>query len=113
MKELSQKDKLLALLSDKEPHSTVEILHVVYGGEHLGLARVGARIYDLKAEGHKISGWDDPLSPTIHWYQLDRTALGSAVVAAVEKPAEKKLKIIYEPELRDGRWVAVPKEVEV
>lgn len=29
-------------------------MQVVYGNEHLGLARVGARIYDLKQEGHNI-----------------------------------------------------------
>lgn len=107
----SHKAKLLELLSDKEPHSTPEILEKVYGNEHLGLARVGARIWDLKDEGHKINGWNDPLKPTIHWYQLTKTALGTVVAAAVEPV--KKVKIVYEPVMKDGRWVAVAKEVLV
>lgn len=67
---MSQSAKLLALLSDGNPHSTVEILNAVYGGSHLGIARIGARIYDLKKSGKEIKGWKDKDRPTVHWYQL-------------------------------------------
>jgi len=42
----------------------------VYGGEHCGLARVGARIWDIKADGHEIIGWTDKDNKTIYWYQM-------------------------------------------
>jgi hypothetical protein len=67
---ISQAEKLRRLLSDGEPHSTVEIMEKVYGGSHLGLARVGARIYDLKRGGHEITGWKDEKQPQIYWYQM-------------------------------------------
>ena len=50
----NQKGKLLNLLKDKQWHSTSEILQKVYGGVHLGIARAGARIYDLRIEGYEI-----------------------------------------------------------
>lgn len=71
---MSQKDSLFLLLNDGEPHSTVEILEVVYGGSHLGLARVGARVYDLRREGYEIEGWKDKQNPTIYWYQMKVSA---------------------------------------
>jgi hypothetical protein len=67
---LSQASRLLALLKDGQPHSTVEIMERVYGGSHLGLARVGARIYDLKNKGHEIRGWKDEKNPAVYWYQM-------------------------------------------
>jgi hypothetical protein len=67
---ISQADRLRRLLSDGEPHSTVEILETVYGGSHLGIARVGARIHDLKAQGCDITGWRDLKNPAIYIYQM-------------------------------------------
>ena len=67
---MSQADKLLALLSDEKPHRTDEILRVVYGNEHLGLARPPARVDDLKKRGHSIRGWHDTKQRTLYWYQL-------------------------------------------
>ena len=67
---MSQANKLLTLLSDGNPHRTDEILRVVYGNEHLGLARPGARIDDLKKRGHTIRGWHDTKQRTLYWYQL-------------------------------------------
>ena len=66
---MSQKQKLLNLLSDYEWHSTIEICDVVYGSIHLGLARVGARIFDLRAS-HIIEGKHDSKHQTIYWYRL-------------------------------------------
>ena len=73
MKPLSQKQKLLVLLSDHEWHSTIDVLENVYGNDHLALARVGARVFDLKSDGHVIEGKKDAERPTIYWYRLVRS----------------------------------------
>lgn len=44
----SQTDRLIALLDDFRWHDTPEILAVVYGAEHLGIARISARVLDAK-----------------------------------------------------------------
>ena len=67
---MSQTQKLYNLLSDGNPHRTDEIMLVVYGANHLGLARVSARIHDLKMEGHNITGRKDKNNPTLYWYML-------------------------------------------
>lgn len=67
---MSQATQLLELLSDNRWHSTVEIMERVYGGSHLGIARIGARIFDLKAKGHTIEGKRHPENPTIFLYRL-------------------------------------------
>ena len=58
-KKKSQTQRLLELLSDGEPHRSDEILEKVYGGSHLGIARISARIYDLKQKGYDIVGFKD------------------------------------------------------
>lgn len=45
---MSQTEKLYTLLLSGEWVTTVQIMELVYGGSHLGLARVGARIFDIK-----------------------------------------------------------------
>lgn len=50
----SQTQKLLELLNDNNWHDTPSILSTVYGSDHLGIARIGARVADLKKEGYKI-----------------------------------------------------------
>jgi len=67
---MSQAESLCNLLKDGKPHRTDEILEVVYGGSHLGLARCGARIYDIKKRGFDVIGWRDPVTPSLFWYQL-------------------------------------------
>ena len=57
---MTQVERLLELLKDLKQQNTVEILREVYGSKHLGLARRGARINDLKKLGHHIVGYDDP-----------------------------------------------------
>jgi hypothetical protein len=54
MKKKSQVQKLHELLMDNKWHNTVEILESVYGIEHSGIARVGARVHDLKNLGYEI-----------------------------------------------------------
>lgn len=66
----SQADRLLALLLDGEPHNTVEILEKVYGGEHLGIARIASRVNDLRHRGHEIFSWRDRENSTVWVYQL-------------------------------------------
>lgn len=55
------------------PHSTIEILETVYGVGHSGIARVSARILDLRSRGYDIEGWKDQENPSIYWYQLKTT----------------------------------------
>lgn len=76
---ISQTSKLYDLLSDGEPHSTIEICEKIYGNEHLGLARVGARVWDIKRQkGATIESWGDKEKKTIWWYKMTSLA---------EKPA--------------------------
>ena len=70
---MSQNAKILELLSDGKPHRTDEIMASVYGGSHLGLARIGARIWELKKKGYEIKGWKDS-NPTLYYYQLSGAA---------------------------------------
>ncbi len=69
----SQTEKLYQLLSDGKPHATTEICAIVYGGEDLKLARVAARIYDVKQKyGVKIPpAKQDEHNATIHWYHIE------------------------------------------
>lgn len=81
---MSQITRLYELLSDNKAHRTDEICRVVYGGESLGLSRVGARINDLVnlgAEfsdkfGNKITGknvmrgWRDKNNAKLYWYKM-------------------------------------------
>jgi hypothetical protein len=47
------------------------ILNEVYGSEHLGIARIGARIADIKKKyGVKIKGYKDETTPSLYWYQI-------------------------------------------
>lgn len=67
----SQTDKLYNLFSDGKPHRTDEIQQIVYGSEHLGLARCGARVWDLKKKYHvQINGWHDPENASLYWYEM-------------------------------------------
>lgn len=74
MKKPSQANRLLKLLSDGKPHSTAEIQEVVYGRNHLGNCRIGARVADLKARGYEIpDAVRDRENPTLFWYQMSLT----------------------------------------
>lgn len=52
----TQKERLLALLSDGEWHTTPEIQTKVYGADHLGVARIASRVTNLRNDGYKIEG---------------------------------------------------------
>ena len=67
---MPQTEKILKLLEDGQFHSTVEIMEKCYGSEHCGLARVSARVWDLKQKGHWIVGKRDPERKTVYWYKL-------------------------------------------
>ena len=67
----SQVAKLYELLNQNRPIRTDEIQDFVYGSDHLGLARVGARIWDIKKKfGIRIEGWKDKNNPSLYWYAL-------------------------------------------
>ena len=68
---MSQTDRLYNLLRSGQPYRTDMILSEVYGSEHLGIARIGARIADIKKKyGVKIKGFKDETTPSLYWYQI-------------------------------------------
>lgn len=69
---MSQADRLLKELQDGQPHSSIELVKAVYDSTGPSIARLGARIWDLRSKGHPIKSWKDPERHTIQWYQLER-----------------------------------------
>lgn len=73
---MTQAQRLLELLSDGRAHRTDEIMRVVYGSDHLGIARISARVWDLndrfKKQGRpeRIVSEKDPEHPTLYFYRL-------------------------------------------
>ncbi len=66
---MTQTQKLKELLDDNMPHSTYEICASVYGNAHYGIARVGARIWDLRQKYlYEVIGWHDTENPSLYWY---------------------------------------------
>ena len=90
---MSQTEKLINLLIDGQEHSTVEIMDKVYGGDHLGLARVGARIFDAKQKGYSIVGRRDKNKSSVYWYKmiLEPKQLGIADALGLEIKPNNKL----------------------
>lgn len=84
---MSQRLELLKLLEDGQPHRTDEIVRGVYG-PHCALARVGARINDLRKDGFNIIGWHDQENRKLYWYQLK--AADRAIKATVAAPRLEK-----------------------
>lgn len=95
---MSQADKLLELLSDGKPHSTVEIMRVVYGGDHLGVARIASRVSELRERGWIIESKPGKINKTVWWYRLT-----SEPEKAPEKPEPVRLIL----DRRSGRKVTI------
>ena len=93
---MSQESKLLELLSDYQEHSTPEILEKVYGNDHLGVARISARVLSLNRQIKKERGllitdpnpiqsrpmakrkvWAYRLTPVFRQTELPREKLGN------------------------------------
>ena len=94
---MSQSNRLEAMLLDGYPHRTDEILRVCYGSEHAGIARIGARIADLKNRGHIIVGWKDEERPSLYWYQITKAAPEKSLARNIDieklSAIAKKLKL--------------------
>lgn len=69
---MSQAEKLWNALADGKPHRTDELLKTVYGDDHLGLARLGARVYDIQKKHPEVEivGWHDPINARLYFYQM-------------------------------------------
>lgn len=93
----SQAEKLYELLKDGKPHRTDEIQRVVYGGDHLGLSRVGARVFDIKKKyGVEIKGWKDKERPSLYYYQLVRSQpSGRLFVPAEPTPIRSATEVFF------------------
>lgn len=86
-----QIDLLYDLLSDQKPHRTDEILKKVYGSGKLGIARIGARIYDIKQRySVEIIGWHDKLRPTLYWYMMKQTKFYEKQSSSTSRKVTKK-----------------------
>jgi hypothetical protein len=74
---MTQTEKLFELLKSGRPVRTDEILLKVYGSSHNGIARIGARIADLKAgkwpgkQKCTITGYHDPDNVALYFYRMD------------------------------------------
>lgn len=67
---LSQTDRLYNLLRSG-PLRTDMIQRKVYGSDKLGVARIAARIYDIKQKYDvEIESWRDPKKRTLYWYAM-------------------------------------------
>lgn len=94
----SQTQKLFELLSDGRAHCTVEIMEKVYGNDHLGLARVGARIWDIKNEkGVEIDSWRDVYSKSLWWYQLRNNAVPAINIIQPKQTKKAKSMFVWKP----------------
>ena len=59
----------------------------VYGSKHLGIARIGARINDLKKLGHDNVGYHDPQNRKLYVYKLIAPQV-PVMPPAFERPPE-------------------------
>ncbi len=70
---MSQKERILEILKDCQPHSTFEIVETLFPGGMAGIFRLGARVWDIQKEGYVINGWHDPNDRRKYWYQIIAT----------------------------------------
>ena len=110
MEKQSQKQRLLELLLDFQPHKTPEIVEKVYGNSSLSLSRVGARINDLCKDyglefvddrrfpnGSVMHGHKDKDNPKIYWYQLKRTPASLELLDKNKKTMTEVAILNYHP----------------
>ena len=50
----TQKARIMWVLADNQWHTTLEIRERAYGDDHLSMARIAARMFELKKAGHQI-----------------------------------------------------------
>lgn len=79
---MSQIERLYDSLYSGEPKRSDILLKEVYGSEHLGIARLAARVHDLRKKGHIIKSWSDPEKQTLTWYQLIKTNFNGQPITA-------------------------------
>lgn len=96
---MSQREKLKEFLADGKPHTSIQILAAVYGGEHKGIARIASRINELRDEGCIIESGRGKLNKSI-WYYQWKNAPGRT-------PEPKKM-VGVEYVIRDGVRYAKP-----
>ena len=67
---MSQREQILEILKDGEPHRSDEFLARMFGDFKYGLFRLGARIHEIRKDGYEIDGWRDKEHPSLYWYKL-------------------------------------------
>lgn len=93
---MSQIDRLYSLMSDGEPHSTFEIVEKVYDMDTTTIARVGARIFDVKRRfGAYIESYPDKSNKKMWWYRMKKSSPANVSAvggqrSALESPSSKQ-----------------------
>jgi len=68
---VSQLERLYNLLKDHDAHRTDEIVREVYGMTGPSIARLSARIHDMKKKyGVEVRSWRDRENPKLWWYMI-------------------------------------------
>lgn len=89
----SLKTRIYEILSDCRPHRSDEITNKLFGTAdtaRTGLFRLGARIFDIRAEGYIIHSWKDKDNHKLHWYLLEGRMEDTAFTSLHIEEAEKK-----------------------
>ena len=90
----SQKNRIYEILSDGQAHRSDEITYLLFGTAdtaRTGLFRLGGRIYDLRAQGHKIERWQDEKNRSLTWYRLVKDR---EIEPIIEKSAGKQMPLL-------------------
>lgn len=68
--DMSQVERIKAILEDGEWHSNFDLIAQAYGVDFPASARLAARINDLKKRGHHVEGKHDKENAKKYWYRM-------------------------------------------
>ncbi len=83
---MSNKTRVLSVLTDFKPHSTYQIMGTLYPSGKAGLFRLSAYIKFLKEDGYDIQGWFDLKDRKMYWYQLRPNEFSKEMYAKAKTP---------------------------
>lgn len=101
---MSQVNRLLQILEDGKPHSSFDLAREIYNSDGPSLARLGARVWDVKKKGYAIRSWKDKDNPKKHWYQLAPSAGSSATRNVPLAPV-----VSPQNELKQAELISIPR----
>ncbi len=87
---MSNVEAIFAILSDRRAHSSFEIVREVYKQNAPTIARLAARIYDIKKRfGVEVLSWKDHTNPKMTWYMIPKDVVD--VAPARSEPVQSAL----------------------